>query len=93
MSSVWDSKAAHAVSVPPLLQRAGNTHFSCCIDRAKSGRGAADGLKSTYCKVSLEGFGAPVVVVATDLTVVVDVQPVELIEPVRDRLEGIKESV
>lgn len=42
--------------------------------------------------MSLEGFGAPVVVVSTDLTVVVDVQPVELIEPVRDRLEGIKQS-
>lgn len=38
--------------------------------------------------MSLEGFGAPVVVVSTDLAVVVDVQPVELIEPVRDRLEG-----
>lgn len=43
--------------------------------------------------MSLEGFGAPVVVVATDLTVVVDVQPVELIEPVWDRLEEIEQSV
>lgn len=42
--------------------------------------------------MSLEGFGAPVVVVSTDLTVVVDVQPVEFIEPVRDRLEEIKLS-
>lgn len=73
-----------------------HTHFSCCIDRAKSVKrssGWRHGLKSTYCKVSLEGFGAPVVVVATDLTVVVDVQPVELIEPVWDRLEEIEQSV
>lgn len=42
--------------------------------------------------MSLEGFGAPVVVVPTDLTVVVDVEPVELVQPVRDRLEGQKQS-
>lgn len=38
----------------------------------------------------LEGFGSPVIVVSTDLTVVVDVQPVEFIEPVWNWLEGIK---
>lgn len=38
----------------------------------------------------LEGFGSPVGVVSTDLTVVVDVQPVELIEPVWNRLDGRK---
>lgn len=40
----------------------------------------------------LEGFGAPVVVVPTDLAVVVDVQPVELIEPVGDGLEQSRVS-
>lgn len=45
----------------------------------------------TYRKVSLEGFGPPVIVVSTDLTVVVDVQPMELVEPVRNRLEGRKQ--
>lgn len=41
----------------------------------------------TYCKVPLEGFGSPVVVVSTDFTVVVDVESVEFVEPVWDRLE------
>lgn len=40
--------------------------------------------------MSLEGFGSPVIVVSADLTVVVDVQPVEFIEPVWNRLEGRK---
>lgn len=35
----------------------------------------------------LEGFGSPVVVVTANLTVVVDVESVELVEPVRDWLE------
>lgn len=45
-----------------------------------------------YRKVSLEGFGPSVRVVSTDLTVVVDVQTMEFIEPVRDRLEEQKHS-
>lgn len=45
---------------------------------------------TTYCKVPLEGFGSPVIVVSTDLAVVVDVQPVQFIEPVWNWLEGIK---
>lgn len=40
----------------------------------------------------LEGFGSPVVVVSTDLAVVVDVQPVQFIEPVWNGLEGIKQG-
>lgn len=36
----------------------------------------------------LEGLGSPVGVVATDLTVVVDVQAVQLVEPIWNRLEG-----
>lgn len=36
----------------------------------------------------LEGFGSPVGVVPTDLTVVVDVQSVEFIQPVWDGLEA-----
>lgn len=38
--------------------------------------------------MSLEGFGSPVVVVSTDFAVVVDVESVELVEPVWDWLEG-----
>lgn len=45
---------------------------------------------TTYCKVSLEGFGSPVVVVSTDFTVVVDVESMEFIEPVWDWLKGKK---
>lgn len=43
---------------------------------------------SAYCKVPLEGLGSSVGVVSTDLTVVVDVQAVQFVEPVRDRLHG-----
>lgn len=42
---------------------------------------------TTYCKVPLEGFGPSVVVVPTYFTVVVDVESVEFVEPVRDWLE------
>lgn len=45
---------------------------------------------TTYCKVSLEGFRSSVGVVSTDLTVVVDVQSVEFIEPVGNWLQGVK---
>lgn len=48
VSSVWDAEAAHAVGVPPLLQRAGNTHLSGCTDRAKL-RGAEDGELTAKC--------------------------------------------
>lgn len=48
------------------------------------------GKLTTYCKVPLEGFGSPVVVVSTDFTVVVDVESVEFIEPVWNWLEGGK---
>ena len=47
---------------------------------------------STYSKVPLEGFGPSVGVVPADLTVVVDVQTVEFIQPVRDRLHGEKQE-
>lgn len=47
---------------------------------------------STYGKVPLEGFGPSVGVVPADLTVVVDVQTVEFIQPVRDRLHGGKQE-
>lgn len=46
-----------------------------------------------YRKVPLEGFGPSVRVVSTDLTVVVDVQTMEFIEPVRDWLEETKMQV
>lgn len=36
----------------------------------------------------LEGLGPPVGVVPADLTVVVDVQPVEFVEPVGNGLQG-----
>lgn len=42
---------------------------------------------ATYCKVPLEGLGSSVSVVSTDLTVVVDVQPVQFIEPVWNWLQ------
>lgn len=62
----------------------------------KSGKSVEDDCKSwkktTYCKVPLEGFGSPVIVVSTDLTVVVDVQPMQFIEPVWNWLEGIKQQ-
>lgn len=48
------------------------------------------GKLTTYCKVPLEGFGSPVVVVSTDFTVVVDVESVEFVEPVWNWLEGGK---
>lgn len=40
----------------------------------------------TYCKVPLERLGPSVGVVPTDLTVVVDVQTMEFIQPVGDGL-------
>lgn len=59
VSGVGDPEAAHAVSVPPLLQKVQHTHVSariahthtlvavfcwlCCINGAKSVRGAAGG--------------------------------------------------
>lgn len=42
--------------------------------------------------MSLEGFGSSVGVVSTDLTVVVDVQPMEFIEPVGNRLQAGKQQ-
>lgn len=41
----------------------------------------------TYCKVPLESLGPSVGVVTTNLTVVVDVQSMEFIQPVWDGLE------
>jgi hypothetical protein len=46
-------------------------------------------LSTPYRKVPLEGLGPSVGVVPTDLTVVVDIQAVELVQPVGD---GLKES-
>lgn len=40
-----------------------------------------------YRKVSLESFGPTVCIVPTNLTVVVDVQAMELVQPVGDWLE------
>lgn len=42
----------------------------------------------TYCKVPLECLGPSVGVVPTDLTVVVDVQTMEFIQPVGDGLRA-----
>lgn len=42
----------------------------------------------TYCKVPLECLGASVGVVTTNLTVVVDVQTMEFIQPVWDGLQA-----
>lgn len=42
----------------------------------------------TYCKVPLESLGPSVGVVPTDLTVVVDVQTMEFIQPVGDGLRA-----
>ena len=41
-----------------------------------------------YRKVPLKGLGPPIGVVSADLTVVVDVQTVEFIEPIRNGLQG-----
>lgn len=46
-------------------------------------------LGTSYRKVPLEGLGASVGVVSTNLTVVVDIQAMKLIQPVGD---GLKET-
>lgn len=48
---------------------------------------------TTYCKVPLEGFGSPVVVVPTYFAVVVDVESVEFVEPVWDWLSEEKKII
>lgn len=40
----------------------------------------------------LEGFGTPVGVVSTNLTVIVDIQAMKLIQPVRNGLREIREE-
>lgn len=85
VSRVGDPQAAHAVSVPPLLQH--KTGFFSTPDPHTRLNAHPTLTTNTYCKVPLEGFGSPVGVVSTNLTVVVDVQTMELIEPVWDRLE------
>ncbi len=44
----------------------------------------------TYCKVSLEGFGSSVRVIPADLTVVIDIQTMQLVQPVWNRLKTKK---
>lgn len=57
------------------------THYNECSRTVPAGN-------VTYCKVPLERLGPSVGVVPTNLTVVVDVQTMEFIQPVRDGLQA-----